>query len=695
MKLLSIELQNFKPFRDLKLPEQGGELPGGLILIRGRNSSGKSSLFEGILWGLWGSSAVDLTNEELISFTSSFCKVKLVFEVAGTEYKIDRSYDPAIGLDVALFARKGDTWRRLADKSRSVDRKLESILNLDLKQALNTLLVRQGEVSLIANATPTVLRDLLINIYNIGLLNEMSDHIDYLESDLEARFRSLEADYVKPSHIEEQIEATRNREKRLQESLEEKQGEISSTKQLLTRLPSSSELEKIRNTIKKLEEKKNDYERTVSERDKDLENAGLVSAEEEVVKARYESLKTESKRIRSRIEEIEDEISSIDREMGEILGTRKDVLEKINTLEGSAETDEEGESVCPTCSKPLSEGEKEGILRDYRDRIAKGKTKYEKLESARSKLKSESDELDSRLDQVTKAIDAVTGIKEKQKDVDDAADAVDEVSEKLEQAVAKIGVAKIDNLLEKHDAESIVELQRKIAVLNNTLSSLQKECGTIEENISQEHERISELENKKSEMKDIGGEIERLKNLNTHAKYVRRKLVKGFVADYVFQKRLIGIIRGATNQYVQAFTGGQYTSIDLEPTAARGRSGPGLALAIWDDRDNARKKTSQLSFGDRTAISLGLRLGISRTMSSIRPLKESPAVAPRVKSVLLDEPLGGLDEQRRTSVVRTLVNDESFEQILLITHTDVAEWEGVPTIDVTKSGRTSIATLHM
>ena len=196
-------------------------------------------------------------------------------------------------------------------------------------------------------------------------------------------------------------------------------------------------------------------------------------------------------------------------------------------------------------------------------------------------------------------------------------------------------------------------------------------------------------------MEQIGAEIVELETMNEHAKYVRRRLVSGFVTDYVFQKRLLGIIRGATNPYVQSFTNGQYTAIDLEPTQAKGRSGPGLILKIWDERDQAWKKTSQLSYGDRTAISLGLRMGISRTMSSIRPLKDSPVVTPRVRSVLLDEPLGGLDKARREAVVRNLVNDQSFEQILLITHTDIQGWEGIPVIDVSKTSAASNAVLEM
>ena len=251
----------------------------------------------------------------------------------------------------------------------------------------------------------------------------------------------------------------------------------------------------------------------------------------------------------------------------------------------------------------------------------------------------------------------------------------------------------VKDILKKYDVSSLLDLQDKVTRLETTLESLKTDTSEADENILREEIQISELEGKRTEMEKRRTDIEELKGVSEHAKYVRRKLVNGFVTDFVFQKRLIGIIRGATNSYIRSFTNEQYTSIDLIPTPAKGRSGPGLILKIWDERDKAWKKTSQLSYGDRTAISLGLRLGISRTMSSIRPLKDSPILMPRVRTVLLDEPLGGLDQLRREAVVRTLVNDQSFEQILLITHTDVQGWEGVPVIEVSKTGTASNAVL--
>ena len=87
MKLLKLEVKNFKPFRELVLPQDDAELPNGLIIIKGPNSTGKSSLFESILWSLWGAESIGLTNDDLISFSSTFCHVILQFEVAGARFR--------------------------------------------------------------------------------------------------------------------------------------------------------------------------------------------------------------------------------------------------------------------------------------------------------------------------------------------------------------------------------------------------------------------------------------------------------------------------------------------------------------------------------------------------------------------------------------------------------------------------------
>jgi len=692
MKILQLQVRNFKPFSNLILPEGDAELPDGLILIRGPNSTGKSSLFEAILWGLWGAEAVGLTNDELINFRSTSCQVILTFQVAGIQYKIDRSYDPANKMAVVLFSKREGAWKRIADKSKSVTSKLDEILSLELKQALSTLLVRQGEVAVIANATASVLRDLLVNIYDIDLLHQMSNHLESLEKDIQSKVSALKLDYMRPEQVDEQIVGCRVRIKEYEDGLDNNKEELEASEKLLQGIPNADSLRKIYELSTHLDQLKREVDVKREGLEVDLKDAGVVDASASILNARLDALEKGRKRIEQERKGIKGKIQALNQEIGSIVGTNRDLEDKIETLE-SAGADEVIE--CPTCAKPLSLEEREKLVAEYRDKIEDGESSRRELEERKIDLETSSDDYDEQLARMSKSEDAVKRVSQGQKRVDQAKEKVAKAEKEYSTLLHECGIKDIDSLLKKYAEDSILDLRKKVTSLEVNVKALGKQISESEKNIQREQDSIVELEGKRAEMERIGSEIAEYESMDEHTKYVRRKLVSGFVTDYVFQKRLLGIIRGATNPYVQSFTNGQYTAIDLIPTAAKGRGGAGLLLKIWDERDQAWKKTNQLSYGDRTAVSLALRMGISRTMSSIRPLKDSPVITPRVRSVLLDEPLGGLDKNRRESVVRNLINDQSFEQILLITHTDVQGWEGVPVIDVSKTGASSNAVLEM
>ncbi len=681
-----MNIQNFKPFKNLSLPDQG-EFPNGLILIKGPNSTGKSSLFEAILWALWGPTVVDLTNDELVRFGSVSCEVTMTFEVAGDRYKIERSYDSASGMKAILFTWTNGVWKRTADKTNTVGREIESILNISSKQALNTLLVKQGEVALIANAPPSELRETLVKIYNLDLLEEMTDQLEYLESDLSTRTKALEDDYRKPEHIHQQIDETETKIESQRETLKKIKKEASDIEKAIKKLPDSDMIEQLNELNQSLDKAKVEFERATRTRDENLEEAGLLTPEEEVVVARMASLKKTIEKIKTSKTEMEEKLQEIDFEVGSLLGEGKRLQKAYETLEGS------DEAKCPTCSKPMTKTERDDIIRNYKLTIKEALKRADALKNERSEVFAESKSLEEKNLDLNKTIDAVERFVKSQKDVDSAQEALDNSLSSLKEGIAKAGTKDIDTLLKKHDVKDIGELHRKLIELRTKFDSLQRESGTMEDNIIEEEKLVKKLNDDIITMKELGAEIEKLKSIHQHTQYVRRKLVSGFLADYVIQKRLIGIVRGATNPYVRSFTNDQYSGVDLVPTKAKGRGGAGLVIKVKDQRDNAIKKTSQLSFGDRTAVSLGIRLGISRTMSAIRPLKDSPALSPKIRCVLLDEPLGGLDKSRRTSVVQNLINDQSFQQIMLITHTDMQSWEGVPVIEVSKSGNSSSAQL--
>ncbi len=688
MKIVSVKIQNFKPFKNLSLPEDG-ELPDGLILIKGPNSTGKSSLFEAILWALWGPSSVKPTNDELVSFSSSFCKVILIFEVMGHRYKIERSYDSASGMKVILYMKSKSAWRRIADKTRSVERAMESILNIDSNQALHTLLVRQGEVALIANATASVLRDMLVDVYNLALLEDMENQLKHLETDLNNRYNALEEDYTNPDYIKEQIRKTEKRINDYQTKLGRKDAEVKKLESALSEFPDPSLLENLSTLQNEVDRLHSVLERTVEMRDRELsKDDGLLVAEEKLILARITSLKKQSKRLDETIEGLKEKISAIDFEVGNLIGESRRLQKAMDTLKASVD-----DAKCPTCSKPITNEERTKLIKEYTQKITSSVETAESLKNDRHKLIEASREATDKKSEIEKLVNTAERVLGLQQELEKIENQIQTAKEEMKSALAKSGLDEISSLLQKHGSKSINELHLKITRLMGDLKGLRTEYASIEQTIATEEKQMKQLDADVVAMKRIGAELDNLKSLVEHTQYVRRKLVSGFLADYVIQKRLIGIVRGATNPYVRAFTNDQYSGIDLIPTKATGRGGAGLLLKIRDMRDNADKKSSQLSYGDRTAVSLALRLGISRTMSAMRPLKESPAISPRVKCVLLDEPLGGLDKQRRTAVVQNLLNDQSFKQIFLITHTDVQSWQGVPVVDVSKTGISSVAVL--
>ncbi|MHA1246747.1 MAG: AAA family ATPase [Candidatus Thorarchaeota archaeon] len=693
MKILRLELTNFKPFRRLELPPEG-ELPDGLILIRGPNSTGKSSIFEAILWALWGANAVALKNEDLINTNSTFCKVVLEFAVAGTTYKIERSYDPANQTRVILYRLVDDHWRRIADKTRTVAREIEQILNLQLDQALNTLLVRQGEVARIALAPPSELRELLERVYNIKILEDMSRHLGNLEDDLSIRIKTLRDEYTRPEVLEEQLAQTQARVTELEAEASEKQEELKTRREAFDRLPDPALIDQLDRLLQRISEIERDIERIKREKERDLKEAGLPVSASEAIAKRQKVLRKQVERIDKEISALTTQVAEIDQEIGAIGGREKDLRKKIQALR-AVSADSEGVARCPTCSKPLTAEERDSIVAEYESEIESGKQRLSEITKQRKSAESRIRELRDRLSQTESALQAVNRAASRDNELQQVMESLESAKSGLESTLREAGVKDIASLLETYGAKELSGLKTRHGVLKEQIRALENRLAQIDREIGRARAEIAAVEKRIEKMRQIGAEIQEMESIRDHTKYVRLNLVRGFVADWVFQKRLIGIIRTATKQYVTEFTNGQYTQIDLIPTPPRGRSGPGLALSIRDERDNVTKTKEKISFGDRTAISLALRLGISRTMSSIRPLKDSPALSPRVRCVLLDEPLGGLDRQRRLSVVANLVNDKSFQQILLITHTDIQSWQGVPVIDVQKTDGGSTAVLRL
>ncbi len=190
--------------------------------------------------------------------------------------------------------------------------------------------------------------------------------------------------------------------------------------------------------------------------------------------------------------------------------------------------------------------------------------------------------------------------------------------------------------------------------------------------------------------------LKRKKKRLTHAEELRI-LMDDFMSEHVVRNKLCGALKEATTQYLTRFSTGRYSLLDIDaPTT--GPYGAGVIITLRDHVDQLEKSRELLSGGDRASLGLALRMAISRLMSRIRPFKSTELKRPKVKCLIMDEPLGSLDSERRPEVVQTLMDDRAFTQIFLITHTnlvlDEEELANAHRIDVYQEARTSKITFQ-
>ena len=163
MRLNYLEFQNFISYKKLRFDFS----ENGLHLITGETGSGKSAIFEGILWCLFGRTVKKVKMEELINENEEKnCFVKLSFEKKNVTYKIVRyrSHDE-YGDELKLFIDKKEY------QGKDTQAKIESIVGLTDKLFIISNLITNDESSNILNIQRAKRIDIFEEIFGLSGLD--------------------------------------------------------------------------------------------------------------------------------------------------------------------------------------------------------------------------------------------------------------------------------------------------------------------------------------------------------------------------------------------------------------------------------------------------------------------------------------------------------------------------------------------
>jgi exonuclease SbcC len=232
MILTRLKLKNFKCYTSKEL-----EFSEGLTGIIGKNGSGKSTIFEGILFALYG----ELKNKkfkETIKNTNAKSSenvlVELDFEFENIEYKIERQFR---GKALSASAKLYKNGQLIVSGAREVSAAVAKLTKMSKDAFLHTLFASQKELTSLSGLNNEDRKKMIRRL--LGL-----EKIDFIESVLVEKIRELKREINLSAQYllsDEDIEAKNSEIKKIESLKVDLEKKLKSSQELLQKCKSQEE----------------------------------------------------------------------------------------------------------------------------------------------------------------------------------------------------------------------------------------------------------------------------------------------------------------------------------------------------------------------------------------------------------------------------------------------------------------------
>ena len=303
MKILKVEINNFKSFNKVTLPESG-YLRDGLFLIRGDNSMGKTSFMEAMLWCILGDKIISGHKSLFVRQGQSSCRVDVTFELEDNIYKVVRKIisrkskksnsDLEYPVDASLSKQNGDTFSIMYNGVRRVNSEIQNLLGLSDEDILKTVYVKQKEVDSLATAEPAKLRTLVTSLFGLGEFDNITKRLKDRIININESINNLSRDVGRLDIEQNELGKQKHRVTEIQANLDEINKQVAESKHLKSQL---FDLERLRIIT---------------------HNVGIiddVSNKLQIHEEKIKSQRVQTQNRQSRIESLESEISTLDEEI--------------------------------------------------------------------------------------------------------------------------------------------------------------------------------------------------------------------------------------------------------------------------------------------------------------------------------------------------------------------------------------------
>ncbi|MFX1257014.1 MAG: AAA family ATPase, partial [Promethearchaeota archaeon] len=292
-----IELKNFISHKDTKF-----DFPSGVSVFRGENGSGKSSIIDGIYYSICGEHVRGDRIDDLIRKGTNNAQVKLLFEHNGNDYEVVRRRET----DGGPYAVIRENGTPKATIQTAVSDEIAKILGMDKDAIINSVFIRQGEITKLIDGRPAERKEVMAKLLEIDKLKKAYDYMKAVINAFEDKLKHHDVIKTKLEDNQEEKEKLELSIKELKDNVLKIEEEIKITEESLKKASKKKDLwEKKRESKEELTKKETELNEKMLSANKMIEK--ILKQVEEAKNA-----KEEAKRLRPQIKNIEHYESYID-----------------------------------------------------------------------------------------------------------------------------------------------------------------------------------------------------------------------------------------------------------------------------------------------------------------------------------------------------------------------------------------------
>lgn len=494
MKLQSIKIVNFRPYRDSHLDLTDRD--GSIHVIEGDQGGGKTSLHTAIQWGLYGGDGPGTNysehwNERAKQEQEEEMSVEIKFKEGERSYTLIRKIDRFNHTQ----SRAYEETKLIGNTNTYSDEEAQNQIEEILPEQLKEFFFLDGEriQRLIEeDAGQQVKREIETVLKHRTIINAQDDLEDLLEDRLIPRRNKIEEEASERDEIVQEISEYRDQIKELNEKNEEDRDKIQEK---------NSILEETREELEDLNEEKieeiNYLEDVIQDLQKDKVRI-LSELNESWKELRYAILFDDVADLK---QELKRQIKEYDKQLSEI--ERNQIIYEL--------TEEAREGDCPICGNEDIEYLKQHDHEDHDDDLKEQITeKIVELREMRDRLDSVEVPDDAPGDKQVRLEEITSEIEDKKKQRDKLLDELGGVPDESEKDT----------------------LERNITQLETDISNLRDDIGDREKEIQKKNQEIKKLENKREErssnkdLEEVNDKIEAAKTAIEKLKTIREKHVR-------------------------------------------------------------------------------------------------------------------------------------------------------------------------